>query len=249
MVLVGHSMGGLVSTMQTLDSGNSFWSVLSDRPFEELKAEPVVREEVAKTVFFTPNPSIRRLITIGTPHRGSHFANEYTRFLAQKLIKLPSRVVWVTQQLRMENPDFFRNTDLMTISTSIDSLAPDSPILPVMVDAQRSTTTQYHNVVGVVENKSWLGKFSAKGDGVVSYESATRPDFQSEVVVDADHVSVHAHPRAILEVRRILLSHLAEARAVPSVTPVAHQENRSDYPTQPGAAPAYDANRMAYPGP
>ena len=209
-----------------------------------------VRDEVAKTVFFSPNPSVRHLITIGTPHRGSSFANEYTRFLAQKVIKLPSRVLWVTQQLRMENPGFFRNTDLMTISTSIDSLAPDSPILPVMLDAQRSNSTQYHNVVGVVENKSWLGRFSEKGDGVVSYNSATRPDFQSEVVVDADHVSVHAHPRAILEVRRILLDQLAEARWAPPVTPVVHQEYRRDTPPQPvGATPAYNAQRMANPLP
>jgi pimeloyl-ACP methyl ester carboxylesterase len=215
MVVVGHSMGGLVSTMQTLYSGNEFWTILSERPFDELQADPEVRNEVAKTVFFEPNPSIRRLITIGTPHRGSKFANEYTRFLAQKFIKLPSRVLWVTQQLRMQNPGFFRDTDLMTISTSIDSLAPNSPILPVMLDAPKSSGTLYHNVVGVVEDDSWLSRWSAEGDGVVSYASATRPDFTSEVVVDADHTSVHAHPRSILEVRRVLLDHIAQLRMLP----------------------------------
>jgi hypothetical protein len=196
--------------MQTLYSGDEFWSILSERPFEELEADPEVRQEVAKTVFFQPNPSIRRLITIGTPHRGSKFANEYTRFLAHKFIRLPSRVLWVTQQLRMQNPGFFRDTDLMTISTSIDSLSPDSPILPVMLGAQKSQGTQYHNVVGVVEDDNWLARWSAEGDGVVSYASATRPDFNSEVVVEADHVSVHGHPRSILEVRRILLEHLTQ---------------------------------------
>jgi pimeloyl-ACP methyl ester carboxylesterase len=221
MVVVGHSMGGLVSTMQTLDSGNDFWSILSERPFQELQADPEVREEVASTVFFEPNPSIRRLITIGTPHRGSKFANDYTKFLARKFIKLPSRVLWATQQLRMQNPGFFRDTELMTISTSIDSLAPDSPILPVMLQAHKSNVTQYHNVVGVVEEKSWLGNWTAEGDGVVSYASATRPDFSTEVVVDADHVSVHAHPRSILEVRRILLDHLAQLRWQPPGAPVA----------------------------
>ena len=30
-------------------------------------------------MFFEPNPSVQRVITIGTPHRGSTFANEYTR--------------------------------------------------------------------------------------------------------------------------------------------------------------------------
>ena len=137
MVLVGHSMGGLVSMMQTLESGKISGDILSDKPFEELQAEPEVRDRVAQTVFFHPNPMVRRVITIGTPHRGSKFANEYTRFLARKLIQLPTNMLWVTQQLTLENPGFFRDTDMLTISTSIDSLAPDSPVLPV--DAPRPT--------------------------------------------------------------------------------------------------------------
>ncbi len=137
--------------MQTLESGNDFWSILSDRPFEDLQAEPELRDRVAQTVFFHPNPMVRRVITIGTPHRGSHFANDYTRFLARKLINLPSKMLWVTQQLTMENPGLFRDTDLLTISTSIDSLAPDSPVLPTMLAAQRPPWTRYHNIVGVVE--------------------------------------------------------------------------------------------------
>ena len=38
MVLVGHSMGGLVSMMQTIDSGNDFWQIVSEHPFDELQA-------------------------------------------------------------------------------------------------------------------------------------------------------------------------------------------------------------------
>ncbi len=210
MVLVGHSMGGLVSMMQTLESGQEFWSILSEHPFEELKADEELRDRVAKTVFFHPNPMIQRVITIGTPHRGSTFANEYTRYLAHKLIQLPTQFLWVTQRLVLENPGFFRDTDMLTISTSIDSLSPDSPVLPIMLQAQRAPWTDYHNIVGVTQPDWFMSKFSQEGDGVVSLASAQRSDFASELVVDADHVTVHAHPRSILEVRRILLQHLAE---------------------------------------
>ena len=161
MVLVGHSMGGLVSMMQTLESGQDFWSILSDHPFEELHAETEVRDRVAQTVFFHPSPMIRRVITIGTPHRGSQFANDYTRFLARKLIKLPTQMLWVTQQLVLENPGFFRDTEMLKISTSIDSLAPDSPVLPVMLHAQRAPWANYHNIVGVVEQDWLLSRFAA----------------------------------------------------------------------------------------
>ena len=231
MVLVGHSMGGLVSMMQTLDSGEDFWHILSDRPFGDLQADEEVRDEVAQTVFFQPNPSVHEVITIGTPHRGSTFANDYTRFLARKLIRLPSRILWVTQRLVMENPGFFRDTDMLTISTSIDSLAPDSPILPAMLGAKRAPWVQYHNIVGVIPEDSFLQRFSERGDGVVSFDSAHREDFRSEIVVAADHTTVHAHPRSILEVRRILLEHLSEMRGFTpgQVTQAAYGE----FPTSP----------------
>jgi len=219
VVLVGHSMGGLVSVMQTLESDDHFWNVLSEKPFEQWQADPKIRRRVAETVFFHPSPMIGRVITIGTPHRGSKFANEYTRFLARKLIRLPSNLLWIAHQLTVENPGFFDNTELLTISTSIDSLAPDCPVFPALLEARRAPWTKYHNIVGVVEEDWLLSAFSEYGDGVVSFESAQRDDFASELVVNADHVSVHAHPRTVLEVRRILLEHLAESSSAPAQNP------------------------------
>ena len=54
MVLVGHSMGGLVSKLQTVESGDEYWQLLTDRPFAELKADDETRERLATTVFFQP---------------------------------------------------------------------------------------------------------------------------------------------------------------------------------------------------
>ncbi len=233
MVMVGHSMGGLVSMMQTLESGNDFWNLVSDQPFERLQATPEVRDRIAQMVFFEPDPSVQEVITIGTPHRGSTFANEYTRYLARKLIRLPSRMLWVTQRLTLENPGFFRNTDLLTISTSVDSLAPNSPIFPAMLAAKRAPWVGYHNIVGVVPKDSLWSRFAERGDGVVGFDSAHRDDFQSELVVEADHMTVHAHPRTILEVRRILLDHLSQARGPLVLPPLTDL-----HPTAPAAAQA-----------
>jgi hypothetical protein len=213
MVLIGLSMGGLVSRLQTLESGDDYWRILSDAPFEELEADPETRQIVRQTVFFEPNRSVRRVITIGTPHRGSDFANDYTRWLGRKLIKLPKTLITTKAQIARDNPELFRNTDLLTITTSIDSLAPESPILPVMLQSAKPQWVKYHNIVGVVSDDGWLNALSERGDGVVAYESAHLEDVQSEIVVDADHVHVHQHPRAILEVRRILLEHSREMYA------------------------------------
>jgi hypothetical protein len=147
------------------------------------------------------------VITIGTPHRGSDFVNDYTRWLGRKLITLPAMMTQTKAKVLRDNPDFFRNTDLFTVNTSIDSLSPDSPLLPVMLASEKPPWVSYHNIVGVVSERDLLGRITEKGDGAVTYESAHLDDVQSEIVVEADHVHVHQHPRAILEVRRILLEH------------------------------------------
>jgi hypothetical protein len=166
---------------------------------------------LVSTLFFRPNQSIKRVITIGTPHRGSEFANEYTRWLARKFIKLPSMAVNVGNRLVEENPQLFRDTQLLTVANAIDSLAPESPIFPVMMRAKRAPGVKYHNIVGVLENPSFLR--SGRGDGIVDYASATMKDVESELIVDADHTSIHMTGKTIFEVRRILLEHLEEVDA------------------------------------
>ena len=215
-VLVGHSMGGLVSELQTLDSGNQFWGTLSERPFAELNADEEIRDELANTFFFDPDPTIRRVISIGTPHRGSKVANDTTRWLGRKLIKIPAMILQGRHQLVDRNPGYFRKNAPLNITTSIDSLAPGSPLWPVMLSAQRGQWVKYHNIIGEVPKKGLTGWLvGGTGDGVVSLASAKLENVQSQIVVPADHVSVHRHPQSILEVRRILMKHVAELRTFP----------------------------------
>ncbi len=211
MVLVGHSMGGLICELQTLDSGNDIWNTISDQPFQLVKAPTATRQDLADTFFFQPSPSVRRVITIGTPFRGSEFANSTTRWIGSKLIKLPKMLVDDRQQLHKENPQLFRKANLIDVDTSIDSLAPDSPILPVMLNARRPPWVKYHNIVGLIPDKGFLGYVAAKdSDGVVKFTSAHMENVTSEIVVNADHTAVNRHPLSVLEVHRILLEHLRD---------------------------------------
>ncbi|KAA5535683.1 hypothetical protein FYK55_28350 [Roseiconus nitratireducens] len=240
MVLVGHSMGGLISRMQTIDSGDDFWRIVSDRPLDALQGTPDERDKLVSTLFFKPNQSIRRVITIGTPHRGSKFANDFTRWLARKVIKLPTLAVSTGEHLAKSNPELFRDTELLTMANAIDSLAPDSPIFPVMLRAKYSPRVSYHNIIGVLENPTLLQKKAGRGDGVVSYASATMDDTESELVVDADHTQIHMTGQAIFEVRRILLEHLQE---IDSNDRIAKRNHRSDdLPVRPAGFPLQELN-------
>lgn len=217
MVLIGHSMGGLVSRMQTIPSGDGFWNLVSREPLPRIKADPEVRQRLAETFYFQPNPSIRRVVTIGTPFRGSTFSNQTTQWLLEKLITMPKALLIDSQQkLFRENQNAFPARSLLRVNTSIDSLSPSEPIFPVLLAERRPPWVQYHNIVGVMPRQWWLSKLAADGDGVVARQSAHLDDAASELTVPADHTTVHTHPAAVLEVRRILLAHLAELEGRPA---------------------------------
>jgi hypothetical protein len=218
MVLVGHSMGGLVSKMQTIESEEAFWRTMSERPFSELTADDDEIRSLASMFYFRPNPSVRRVVTLGTPHRGSEFSNNVTRWLGNKLIKLPNKMLKGRDSLLARNRDYFRREAPLNIQTSIDSLSPDSPVLPVLLAAAPGPWVAYHNVVGRDPDAGWREYLVGEGDGVVSLTSARLDQMRqlrSQIIVPADHVSVHRHPQSILEVRRVLFEQLAELQDFP----------------------------------
>ena len=233
MVLVGHSMGGLVSRLQTIESGEEFWRILSDEPFEKVKGDEVERQRLAAALFFHPNHAIKRVVTIGTPHRGSNYSNDYTRWVGRKLIKLPSSITDLGNSLIRQNPDLFRNTELVTTTTSIDSLSPQSPIFPTMLRARRAPWVKYHNIVGVVHKSNWFGGEAELSDGIVEVDSAHMDDVASEIMVESKHQDIHSKPRAILEVRSILVEHLRELCSQPELAIILDVPNNW-----------YDTNRM-----
>jgi len=216
-VLVGHSMGGLVSRLQTLHSRDRFWELVAEKPLGSLDAEAEVREKLAESFYFLPSPSVRRVITLGTPHHGSEFSNDTTQWLTERLIALPEMLLERQRRLYRDNPGAFPDDTLLAVDNSIESLAPDCPIFDAMAEGDRPPWVKYHNVIGRQPADTWFHTLLAgDGDGVVSLDSARMDDVESELIVEADHMTVHAHPAAVLEVRRVLLEHLAELRGHPS---------------------------------
>ena len=247
MVLVGHSMGGLLARMQTLNSREDFWHIESDQPFGVVKASAEARQKLEHLFFFQPNTSIRRVVTIACPHRGSNFANQTTRALAEKIIFLPQQMIGREQVIK-DNPGVFRDTTLLEVKTSLDSLAPESPILNVMLTAQRAPWVKYHNIVGLLPHKGLLSRLEPDSDGIVPYKVRTWDDAASEIVVNADHLNVHRHPRSVLEVRRILLEHLAELQGSPvlPLTPPASPSNQDMGHGESATEAAYRAAKFQF---
>lgn len=235
-VLVGHSMGGLISRMQVAESGDRIWRRVSSVPLDDLDFDAETKANFRSWFFFEPNPSVRRVITIATPFRGSDYANGFTQWLADRAISIPKTVASAAGSLAaLLETDASQIDDptLLETATSVDSLSPKSPIFAALDECPIPETVALNNVVGVLPSleKRWFAP--KKSDGVVEFWSSNRDDVESQREIPAAHTTAHAHPAAIWETKEILLRHLAEAQQErPDVfadeTPVAAPQENAD---------------------
>ena len=215
-VLVGHSMGGLISRMQVAESGDRIWRRVSSVPLDDLDFDAETRENFRAWFFFEPNPSVRRVITIATPFRGSDYANGFTQWLADCAISIPKTVASAAGSLAtLLETDASKIDDptLLETATSVDSLSPKSPIFAALDECPIPENVALNNVVGVLPSleKRWFAP--KKSDGVVEFWSSNRDDVESQREIPAAHTTAHAHPAAIWETKEILLRHLSETRS------------------------------------
>ncbi|MDO5582049.1 MAG: hypothetical protein Q4G69_13045 [Planctomycetia bacterium] len=208
MVLVGHSMGGLISRLQVMESDDHFWNLISDRSFAQVEMADDLKDEMRKWFFFDPNPSVRRVITIATPFEGSEAANGFTKWLAFKAIALPTQFENVLANFFKTDRELIKDSTLLNIKTSVDSLAPDCPFFKAMAQCDLPGNVVLNNIVGELQKDRYHPWVPKETDGVVKFSSSRRKDVESEKIVPEEHMLVHTHPAAILETHRILKEHL-----------------------------------------
>ena len=225
MVLVGHSMGGLLSYLMTVDSSDKLWSSVSTTPIDQLKADTDTKSEIHRVFFFESDPTIDRIVTIATPFQGSRYANRFTQWLSNAVVTLPSKTLEATRLLTSMNGQAAWEK-VFTPRTSLDSLAKRSAVVKLIGHTTTPDDVAHHNIVGVSRGRSrkwWT-------DGVVTWRSAHRDDADSELNVDASHSQVHRRPESIEEVRRVLTLHLQESRRGLKVIPVSRETALTEQP-------------------
>ena len=216
MVLIGHSMGGLISLLQTVDSSDKIWKLVSDTPFENLQGDEKTKQAVQNWFFFDANPSVKHVVTIATPFRGSKYSNGTTQWLVWALSRVPEQLAGVLKKFNLEQRDQIVNSSLLDIENGIASLSPKSPFFDALPQISRAPWVRYHNVIGEIrQNYPTFGLNIPEGDGVVRMSSADVEWAESRLVVASSHVTVHSHPETILEVRRILRESLDESPGKP----------------------------------
>jgi hypothetical protein len=202
MVLVGYSMGGLLSRLQVSSSGGAVWNLASARGLETLRTSESTREFLREILYFEPVPTVSRVIFIATPHEGSGVARSLLGRFGSSLVQLPEDSRARIEQLDRDNPGALRPL-IRDLPTSVDMLAPGNPLLETIRGLPIREGVRTHSIVG----HGFLPPECARGDGVVPVESAHLEGTESEVWVRARHTNIYHQPDTIREVARILEEH------------------------------------------
>src|SRR5690606_35181403 len=88
IILVGHSMGGLVAKLQVTHSQDILWRSAASGELDAVRATPAMRERLRRMFFFEPSPLVTRVIFIGTPHRGSASTRRVAGRIASRLVRI-----------------------------------------------------------------------------------------------------------------------------------------------------------------
>jgi pimeloyl-ACP methyl ester carboxylesterase len=205
MVVVGHSMGGLLTKMISVETGDRLWRVVSNHPFSDLIGQAEDRNLLRSGLIFSAHPSVRRVVYIATPHRGSRFDQGSIQRVGTRLIRTPDPLRAAHDRLVAQNPaTFFREHFRRSVPTSIDELVWGSPILTGLSEISHPPTLKVHSIIAVRPDSA----SDQRTDGLVSYDSAHVAGAESERIVSGGHLC-QEHQDVIEEVRRILAEHAA----------------------------------------
>ena len=207
-VLVGHSMGGLLSQAQVTNMIRADWEKTLGAPAMEIFATLQPTDLVTRATTFKANPRIKRVVFICTPHLGSKMASAGIGELAIKLISLPTDLVTTIESEIPE--ETLRKINNGRLPNSVSNLAPNAPYLAVL--KKESIQAPYHSIIG---NRGKPGPLADSSDGVVPYWSSHLDGAQSEVIVPGPHGACQL-PETIAELDRILRLNLGLPTASPT---------------------------------
>lgn len=200
IVLVGHSMGGLISSLMVREPGESFWARFSDRSLEDLDVSPEGRRLVEDMVKFEPREDIARVVYVTTPHRGSPIPHSPVIQQAIRFIQMPRTFNREDRQaLVAAIHDEVRG--LFTLpANSIRFLKSGSPVLEAVETLPMADDIPSHSIIG----DRGKGDTPDSTDGIVPYWSSHIDSAVSEKIIPTDH-SAPQFPETAAEIRRILL--------------------------------------------
>jgi len=210
IVLVGHSMGGILSRLMITDSrGDKVWRYFFGTSPAQTAVSAEAKALLKEALIFKARRDVARVIFISTPHRGSMIAQGPIGRIASSLIHQPLEFVRLGPGIMQasvvqEDPGVMK---LKRMPNSIDTLSPNDPFVKSINTLPLAKGVPYHSIIG----DRGRGDTPNSSDGVVPYWSSHVAGAKSEKIVPSDH-GANQNREAIAEVIRILKEHIAKQR-------------------------------------
>lgn len=207
-VLIGHSMGGIITRLLVSDADLSqpALKMLNTRKFDKFKDDNIFKARLQiKSV-----PNFDRAIFISAPHRGTAFADRWFTLAARRIIKLPGAFLGALadsiddRDLNAKN--FLQDIGHGLIQNGPSDLSHNSKFTQLTENVMPKKGMIYHSIMGNITNST---DPKIMTDGIVPYTSSHLDGAVSEKIIKGGH-SIQETPEAVLELRRILRLHLVE---------------------------------------
>jgi pimeloyl-ACP methyl ester carboxylesterase len=212
-VVVGHSMGGMLTHAQVTTVTRSMWE--NDKKIgataRSIFANNSSNSLIERAMIYQANPRIHRVVFICTPHRGSNMASGGLGGFGISLIRLPFQLLSTMKESLTSTELVGLTGSAKRFPNSIWGLKPTNPSFPVVNEPKM--TVPYHSIIG----DRGKGDCPNCSDGVVPYWSSHLDGAKSETIVPGPHGSAEL-PQTIDELDRILRLNLGLPPAAPKTT-------------------------------
>lgn len=203
MVIIGHSMGSMISRLMVTDVGDELWIKAFGHKPSETKFTGASKDVLLKALVFEDRKEIDRAVFYSGPHRGSILATNWVGRTASRLVRMPGLVADVRNVALSAATADVAGLAMQNAPNSIGTLSPTNPFVVEINKHPITPRIPYHSIMG----DRGKGDTPDSSDGVVAYWSSHLDGEVSEKIVPSGHGS-HEHPEGIAEARRILLLHL-----------------------------------------
>ena len=206
VVLIGHSMGGMICRLMITDAGDKIWHDFVGTSPAKTPLASDTRKLLQEVFVFNHRPDVERVIFISTPHRGSKMASGWIGRIGAGLVRTPQQFTSIyasTKPLLIADPVA---RTLKRMPNSVDTLEPNDRFVRAVDKLPITPGIPYHSIMG----DRGRGDTPNSSDGIVPYWSSHLAGAQSELIVNSGHGAQY-NPRAIREVERILRVNLASS--------------------------------------